>query len=60
MDDDPVKLAAKEDYKSYLKQQIDERAKIREAQKEKDRLEDEREVGTFFGIFLCINQSNLV
>ena len=43
-DDDPVKVAAKQDYKSFLQQQIEERAKLKAAQKEKERLEDEREV----------------
>ena len=43
-DDDPVKAAAKQDYKSFLQQQIEERAKLKAAQKEKERLEDEREV----------------
>ncbi|KAL5261570.1 hypothetical protein ACHWQZ_G007321 [Mnemiopsis leidyi] len=42
-DDDPVKAAAKQDYKSFLQQQIEERAKLKAAQKEKERLEDERE-----------------
>ena len=43
-DDDPVKVAAKQDYKSFLQQQIEERAKLKAEQKEKERLEDEKEV----------------
>ena len=43
-EDDPVRIAAKEDYKSYLQQQIDERTKEKERQKELERLEDEKEV----------------
>ena len=44
-EDDPVKIAAKQDYKSFLQQQIDERARLKAEQKEKERLEDEKEVG---------------
>ena len=43
-EDDPVKVAAKQDYKSFLQQQIEERAKLKAEQKEKERLEDEKEV----------------
>ena len=43
-EDDPVKIAAKQDYKSFLQQQIDERARLKAEQKEKERLEDEKEV----------------
>ncbi|XP_063694469.1 centrosome and spindle pole-associated protein 1-like isoform X2 [Bolinopsis microptera] len=43
-EDDPVKIAAKQDYKSFLQQQIDERARLKAEQKEKERLEDEKEM----------------